>query len=172
MGVLEALFRILLQQADNLCSGSPRACQHSNFPCAPSGIGRRLSSVRILKIWRSLLPGLSLFGISHSHRYGIASILRKIAVEDHSLRHTAAGRIRRKWVDKEYFKQYTYTNSHGNDAWTTHRYQLGQFVNKVRGRKDSGVWIDGEDSIRQTEMIDQAYKKARMPLRPSSSYRD
>ena len=102
-----------------------------------------------------------------------ASIWHRIdVIEDHFLRHTADGRIHRKWVEKEYFKQYKYTDSHGDDSWTTHRYQLEQFVNKVRGRRGSGVWIDGEDSIRQMEMIDQAYKKAGMLLRPSSSYKD
>lgn len=100
-----------------------------------------------------------------------ASIWHRIdVVEDHVLRQTTDGRIQKKWTNMTYFKQYNYVDSHGDDTWTTHRYQLEQFVNRVRGRRGSGVWIDGEDSIRQMEMIDQAYEKAGMPLRPSSSY--
>jgi hypothetical protein len=43
-------------------------------------------------------------------------------------------------------------------------------VNKVRGREGSGVWMDGEDSIKQMAMIDSAYEKAGLPIRPTSSY--
>jgi hypothetical protein len=42
-------------------------------------------------------------------------------------------------------------------------------VNKVRGREESGVWMDGEDSIKQMAMIDSAYEKAGLPIRPTSS---
>ena len=101
-----------------------------------------------------------------------ASIWHRIdVVEEHLLRRTADGRVERRWVDREYFKQYAFADGdQGEDSWTTHRYQLEQFVNKVKGRRGSGVWIDGEDSIRQMEMIDQAYQKAGMLLRPTSSY--
>jgi hypothetical protein len=47
---------------------------------------------------------------------------------------------------------------------------LEQFVNKVNGRPESGVWLDGEDSINNMKVIDMAYEKAGMPLRPTSSY--
>ena len=91
-------------------------------------------------------------------------------VEDHVLRHKVDGRIEQQWMEKTYFKQYRYSGNSGDASWSTYRHQLEQFVNRVRGREGSGVWIDGEDSIRQMEMIDRAYEKAGMPLRPSSSY--
>ena len=98
-----------------------------------------------------------------------ASIWHRIdVVVDHILRCTKDGRIEKQWTEKVHFKQYS--GNCGNASWSTYRHQLEQFVNKVRGRQGSGVWIDADDSIRQMEMIDGAYKKARMPLRPSSPY--
>lgn len=101
--------------------------------------------------------------------FTMASIWHRIdVVEHHVLRYRKDGRIQRQWTEKTYFKQYSDESS--DASWTTHRHQLEQFVNKVRGRQGSGVWIDGEDSIRQMEMIDGAYEKAGLPLRPSSTY--
>ena len=98
-----------------------------------------------------------------------ASIWHRIdVVEHHVLRYRKDGRIKRQWTEKTYFKQYSDGSS--DPSWSTYRHQLEQFVNKVRGRPGSGVWIDGEDSIRQMEMIDGAYEKAGLPLRPSSTY--
>ena len=98
-----------------------------------------------------------------------ASIWHRIdVIEDHVLRHTKDRRIEKQWTEKAHFKQYN--SSSGNAYWSTYRHQLEQFVNRVRKRQGSGVWIDGEDSIRQMEMIDGAYEKAGMPLRPSSPY--
>lgn len=101
--------------------------------------------------------------------FTFASIWHRIdVVEHHVLRYRKDGRIKRQWTEKKYFKQYSDGSS--DDSWTTHRHQLEQFVNKVRGRPGSGVWVDGEDSIRQMEMIDGAYEKAGLPVRPSSTY--
>ena len=89
-------------------------------------------------------------------------------VEEHVLRHQKDGHIERRWTERKYVKKYD-DGSH-DASWTTYRHQLEQFVNKVRGRRGSGVWVDGEDSIQQMEMIDGAYKKAGLPVRPDSSY--
>ena len=98
-----------------------------------------------------------------------ASIWHRIdVINDHILRHVKDGRIDKQWTEKSYFKQYD--GDSGDASWTTYRHQLEQFVNRVRGRQGSGVWIDGEDSISQMETIDGAYEKAGLPLRPSSSY--
>ena len=98
-----------------------------------------------------------------------ASIWHRIdVVENHVLQYPKDGRIKRQWTEKSFFKQYSDDSS--DASWTTHRHQLEQFINKVRGRPGSGVWIDGEDSIRQMEMIDGAYEKAGLPLRPTSTY--
>jgi hypothetical protein len=45
---------------------------------------------------------------------------------------------------------------------------LEEFVNKIKCREGSGVWMPHEDSIHQLEMIDSAYAKAGLPIRPSS----
>ncbi|KAF1841708.1 oxidoreductase domain-containing protein [Cucurbitaria berberidis CBS 394.84] len=56
----------------------------------------------------------------------------------------------------------------GEDWWSTYRYQLEEFVNRVKGREGSGAWIEWEESIKQMELIDQTYEKAGMLLRPTS----
>ena len=97
-----------------------------------------------------------------------ASIWHRIdIIEDHELRCRSDGRVEKSWTEKSYVKQYS--GACGDDSWTTYRHQLEQFVNKIRGRQTS-IWIDGEDSIKQMETIDGAYEKAGMLLRPSSSY--
>ncbi|KAL8724845.1 MAG: hypothetical protein Q9166_007717 [cf. Caloplaca sp. 2 TL-2023] len=86
-------------------------------------------------------------------------------IEDHVLRDSKTGRVAKKWTDTKYLKQYE--GDVGDASWTTYRHMLEQFVNKIRGREGTGIWVDGEDSIRQMEMIDGAYKKAGLPVRPS-----
>lgn len=56
----------------------------------------------------------------------------------------------------------------GEEWWSTYRYQLEAFVDRVKGRTGSGVWVEGEDSIRQMEMIDATYLKMGLPLRPTT----
>jgi predicted dehydrogenase len=72
----------------------------------------------------------------------------------------------------EYLKAYKWQTVQegrlGEEWWSTYRYQLEAFVDRVKGRKGTGVWVDGEDSIRQMEMIDATYLKMGLPLRPTS----
>jgi predicted dehydrogenase len=56
----------------------------------------------------------------------------------------------------------------GDEWWSTYRYQLEAFVDRVKKRKGVGVWVEGEESIRQMEVIDSTYEKAGLPLRPTS----
>lgn len=56
----------------------------------------------------------------------------------------------------------------GEDWWSTYRFMVEGFVDRVKGREGSGRWVDGDDSIHQTEVIDQTYQKADMELRPTS----
>jgi predicted dehydrogenase len=56
----------------------------------------------------------------------------------------------------------------GEDWWATYQYQLEEFVNRVKRRKGNGVWVDGEESIRQMEATDRTYERAGMLLRPTS----
>jgi predicted dehydrogenase len=54
----------------------------------------------------------------------------------------------------------------GKSFWSTYRYQLEAFTEKVR-RKNVPYWISGEESIAQMETIDAIYKAAGLPVRPS-----
>lgn len=110
-------------------------------------------TTRTVVMWDALFPSIW-------HRIDV--------VEDHVERHPKDRRIAKRWTEKTHFKQYE--GDSGDASWTTYRHQLEQFVNKIRGRQGSGVWIDSNDSIRQIEVIDGAYEKAGMPKRPSSSY--
>ncbi|KDQ14949.1 hypothetical protein BOTBODRAFT_333766 [Botryobasidium botryosum FD-172 SS1] len=58
---------------------------------------------------------------------------------------------------------------HGEVWWTTYRYQLEAFVDRVRGREPR-TWISAEDSIAQMEAVERIYEKANMPPRPWSSF--
>jgi predicted dehydrogenase len=88
----------------------------------------------------------------------------------------ASGRTIRKWEEKKSHKAYTFNASGkgqvdlpGEDYWTSYRYQLEQFVNKVRGRNPA-MWIDGKNSIAQMKMIDMAYEKSGLGPRPSGKF--
>lgn len=56
-----------------------------------------------------------------------------------------------------------------NKTWTSHRYQLEEFVNRVMGRPGSGLWISRESSILRAHMTDLAYTSAGLPLRNPSN---
>ena len=112
-----------------------------------------VATTRTVVMWDALFPSIW-------HRIDI--------IEDHVERRAKDWRIVKQWTEKTHFKQYE--GDSGDASWTTYRHQLEQFVNKIRERQGSGVWIDSKDSIRQMEMIDGAYEKAGMPKRPSSTY--
>ncbi|KAI0384864.1 NAD(P)-binding protein [Hypomontagnella monticulosa] len=84
-----------------------------------------------------------------------------------------SGHVNRKWTKSQTIKKYTFHEADidqpGEPHWTTYRYQLEQFVNKVRGR-EVRQWVEGSDSINAVKMIDMAYTTAKLPLRPTSKY--
>ncbi|RDB27790.1 D-xylose 1-dehydrogenase (NADP(+)) 2 [Hypsizygus marmoreus] len=55
----------------------------------------------------------------------------------------------------------------GEAYWSTYRYQLEAFVDKVRGRQPAH-WVTNRESILQMETIDEVYRKSGLPLRPTS----
>jgi predicted dehydrogenase len=120
--------------------------------------GETHSVKRKVTIWNHLFP----------------SIYHRIDVDDtHSIRRD--GRIVKTWNESQYLKAYSWSPEDGRgvtgqDWWTTYLYQLNEFVNKVKGRDGSGVWVDGEDSIKQMEAIDRTYEKAGMKVRPTSAF--
>ncbi|MCJ1256023.1 hypothetical protein MMC24_003842 [Lignoscripta atroalba] len=56
----------------------------------------------------------------------------------------------------------------GANYWSTYRYQLEAFVDKVRG-KQPACWVENDESVQQMESIDAIYEKAGLPLRPTST---
>lgn len=97
-------------------------------------------------------------------------------VEAHTIRNKESQKSIKTWTKKSSKKVYQWeghgdSKMPGEDHWTTYRHMLEQFVNKIKKREGSGVWMDGEDSIGQMVMIDSAYEKAGLPLRPSSKYK-
>jgi hypothetical protein len=94
-------------------------------------------------------------------------------IEKHIIRHVEDKKLVKSWLEKSSRKVYTWAEidpSQPTDAsWNTYRNMLEQFVNRVRGNKGTGIWIEAEDSVKQMEMIDSAYVKAGLPLRPSSA---
>jgi predicted dehydrogenase len=107
------------------------------------------------------------------------SIYHRITITNaHVIKNTSDRTIVKSWKEKNVKKVYTFEalnrddcETKGEDYWTTYRYMIEEFVNKIKGRKGSGVWVDGQDSVRQMEMIDGTYLKAGLPLRPTSTYR-
>ncbi|PSN69848.1 NAD(P)-binding protein [Corynespora cassiicola Philippines] len=81
------------------------------------------------------------------------------------------GKVVRTKEETEFVKSYKWPDGEGKKGeewWSTYRYQLEEFVNRVKGREGSGVWIEHEDSVRQMELIDKTYLKMRLPVRPTS----
>jgi predicted dehydrogenase len=71
-----------------------------------------------------------------------------------------------------YEKYYTggpqWGDDRGKSYWSTYRYQLEAFVDKMRG-KQPAHWIMHEDSVLEMQAIDELYGKSGLPLRPSAA---
>ena len=50
----------------------------------------------------------------------------------------------------------------GEPWWSSYRYQLEAFVNKVKGRTPH-VWVTKEESIKTIEIIESVYAKVHFP---------
>jgi len=68
-------------------------------------------------------------------------------------------------------KAYTFpeADGKGEDWWSTYRFQLEAFVDRVRGREPQ-TWVSGEDSVAQMAAVEKIYEKAGLPPRPTSSF--
>jgi predicted dehydrogenase len=80
----------------------------------------------------------------------------------------------KSWVERKSHKAYTYkeagVDGNGEDWWMSYRYQLEAFVDRIKGR-ETKYWVEGEDSVKQMEMVDMAYEKSWLGLRPTSTFR-
>ena len=112
------------------------------------------------------------------HGFIHAFIWHRIDVRDsYTIRNKADGQPVKKWVESTSHKAYTFKEAGGQfahlpgeDWWMSYRYQLEEFVNRVKGRKTQ-YWVEAEDSERQMKMIDMAYKKSGLGLRPTSEFK-
>lgn len=70
-------------------------------------------------------------------------------------------------VRKQAYKGGPLWGDRGESWWSTYRYQLEAFVDKLRGREPV-CWQPIPDSVDQMKTIDEVYKKSGLPLRPTS----
>lgn len=100
------------------------------------------------------------------------SVYHQIDVEDtHVIR--AGEQVVKSWTESKREKAYKWPSAQSageQEWWTTYRYQLEEFVNKIKGRDGSGVWVDAVDSVEQMKAIDATYLKAGLKVRPTSDF--
>ncbi|KAI0741371.1 NAD(P)-binding protein [Daedaleopsis nitida] len=65
---------------------------------------------------------------------------------------------------------YTFKDGRGAKSWSSYRYQLEAFVDKVRDRKPP-VWPEAVTVLTELESIERVYAKAGLPARSMSSYK-
>jgi predicted dehydrogenase len=103
-----------------------------------------------------------------------ASMYHRVDVIDEFVVTTSAKEEVKRWTTKETKKAYTFreigVDQPGEVYWTTYRHMLEQFVDRIKGRKGSGIWVDGEDSVTQARMLDMIYTKGRLGVRPESKF--
>ncbi|KAJ5321019.1 hypothetical protein N7476_004021 [Penicillium atrosanguineum] len=105
----------------------------------------------------------------------VPSLYHRIDVENTHKIYRDDGDLLKTWKESQFLKAYTWAPEDGRGVtgqtwWSTYLYQLNEFVNKIKGRDGSGVWVDGEDSIKQMDAIDLTYLKAGLKVRPTSTF--
>ncbi|PYH88055.1 putative oxidoreductase [Aspergillus ellipticus CBS 707.79] len=109
------------------------------------------------------------------HGFIHAFIWHRIDVKDtFVILDTVDGSPVKRWVESTSHKAYTYQEAGGEfgdlpgeDWWMSYRYQLEEFVNRVKGRPTQ-YWVEGQDSWNQMKMIDMAYEKSGLGVRPTT----
>lgn len=97
-------------------------------------------------------------------------------VDSYQIRGKKDGAVIKKWRDTKSHKAYTFKEAGGEfadwpgqDWWMSYRYQIEEFVNKLKGRPVR-TWIEHEDSLKNMKMVDMAYVKSGLGPRPSTSF--
>lgn len=114
------------------------------------GVGKEHAINREVTLWNFIVPFVW-------HRIDI--------LETHVVRTKSDRKVVKSWVEKKVLKDY---GPQGREWWSTYRWQLEAFVDKIKGRDRVGVWVHGQDSIKQMEAIDMVYEKSGLPLRPTT----
>ncbi|KAF2691613.1 oxidoreductase domain-containing protein [Lentithecium fluviatile CBS 122367] len=106
------------------------------------------------------------------HNYMGPHIFHRIDIATTIQHKDLQGKVAKTENKIEYMKVYNWPTVQegrkGEEWWSTYRFQLEAFVNRVKGRTGSGVWVEPDDSIQQMEMIDATYRKTGLPVRPTS----
>ncbi|KAL5372093.1 hypothetical protein DPSP01_013769 [Paraphaeosphaeria sporulosa] len=96
--------------------------------------------------------------------------------ESYEIRDKDTGRVVKKWTESRWQKAHTAKEAgvdlgktESETYWMSFRYQLEAFVNRVKGR-ETAYWVDREDSVRQMKMVDMAYQKSGLGVRPTSKF--
>lgn len=115
------------------------------------------------------------------HGFIHAVFWHRVDVKDSfEIRDKDTGKVIKKWTESKWHKTHTAKEAgkvcggelakiDSEPYWMSFRYQLEAFVNRVKGR-ETAYWVDREDSIRQMKMVDMAYEKSGLGLRPTSNY--
>lgn len=122
------------------------------------GVPLQHFSRRTITIWNHIFPFIY-------HRIDISDL--------HTLRRGED--IVKSWNDIRYEKAYNWPKDDKRavvyrDWWSTYRCQLEEFVNRIKDREGSGVWIDREESILQMETIDETYESAGLKPRATREF--
>ncbi|KAJ3528544.1 hypothetical protein NM688_g7984 [Phlebia brevispora] len=78
------------------------------------------------------------------------------------------GKGRKKRIEKVY--KPAQDGWPGEDWWSTYRYQLEAFVNKVKGRTPQ-TWLAADDAVANMEAIEKVYEKSGLGVRPASKFK-
>ncbi|KAI1291547.1 putative oxidoreductase [Xylaria venustula] len=111
------------------------------------------------------------------HGFLHAIFWHRIDVKDsYTVRKKDDKRPVRSWTETASHKAYNFkeaggefTDLPGESWWMSYRFQLESFVNRIRGREVQ-YWVTGKDSTSQMKMVDMAYDKSGLGLRPTSEF--
>ncbi|KAJ8509402.1 hypothetical protein ONZ45_g8427 [Pleurotus djamor] len=80
--------------------------------------------------------------------------------------------VTKKDGSKRVEKVYTFTggNGKGEAWWTTYRFQLEAFVDRLKGRTPQ-TWLENEDAVSNMEWIEKVYAETRLGSRPKSEFK-
>ncbi|KAG8159935.1 hypothetical protein KVR01_010572 [Diaporthe batatas] len=103
-------------------------------------------------------------------------VYHRVDVEDEFVvARRGSGEEVRRYVRRETRKAYSFremgVDGPGEVYWPTYRYELEEFVNRVRGRPGNGTFFTHENSMAQMRALDMMYEKSGLGLRPTSEYR-
>jgi hypothetical protein len=112
------------------------------------------------------------------HGYIQAIAWHRIDVKDSfEIRNKKDGTLVKKWTESKSHKAYSFKEAGGEFAdlpgeswWMSYRYQLEEFVNRVKERKAQGIITHG-DSVNNMKMVDMAYVKSGLGPRPAYGFK-